>query len=57
MDEEVPDCPFCGSHGEVFEDRNEYGIVWKAVQCQDCSAYANLEDWIKRIKGHSNNDP
>ncbi len=55
MDIEVPDCPFCGGHGEVDEDRNEYGMVWKVVRCQDCSACADFDDWMKRVKGHSDN--
>lgn len=57
MKEEIPDCPFCGcsatAHTRRIDDGCSCGMKYcryhdeEIVECDGCSAQAELKDWLK----------
>jgi len=48
MSEELKPCPFCGGEASRSTGENGDGTPWKYVECLDCAAMAEEQEWQNR---------
>jgi len=54
-EEKLEPCPFCGgeaseSIGEMTDKETGKKIPWKYIECLDCAAMADTDDWNRRVR-------
>jgi len=49
MGDKLKPCPFCGGEASRSTGKTNDGKDWPYIECEDCGAMAEPEDWNRRV--------